>query len=136
SVPKKNLRVCVEDPLKQPWAAGYSGWLGVATCAIQLTSGSVSVLPSVSPARIAVTGRQKLYVYFESQHAIMASALAVDSIAKKRALSSSDSPCVIAMLRHARFHWRIGWSDQKRPISVCSGLRVLPVAGPRFLTSL
>ena len=60
SVPKKNFSVWVEAPLKQPCAAGYSGWFGVVTCPIQLGSGSVSGLPSVSPARIAVTGRQKL----------------------------------------------------------------------------
>src|SRR5215510_6269865 len=60
SVPKKDLSVLVEAPLKQPCAAGYSGWLGVITCPIQFGSGSVFGLPSVSPARIAVTGRQKL----------------------------------------------------------------------------
>jgi len=46
--------------LRQPCAAGYSGWLGVTARPIQEASGSVRGLPSVSPALMSVTGRQKL----------------------------------------------------------------------------
>ncbi len=42
----------------------------------------------------------------------------------------------MAMPRHARFHCSSGWSAQKTPMLVCSGVRVLPVARPKLLTSL
>jgi hypothetical protein len=46
--------------VRQPWAAGYSGWLGVVTVGVQVRSGSVDGLPSSRPGvAIAVTGRQK-----------------------------------------------------------------------------
>ena len=41
-------------------AAGYSGCGGVARSGVQVGSGSVAGLPSVSAAGMAVTGRQKL----------------------------------------------------------------------------
>ena len=41
-------------------ALGYSGWFGVAgSSGDQTGSPSVALLPSVSPARIAVIGRQR-----------------------------------------------------------------------------
>src|SRR5258708_531095 len=104
SVLKKRLMVPVEAPLKQPWAAGYSGWLGVMTRELQF--GSPVSRGSPPPARIAVTGRQNRYSYLPSQHAIRASELAVESIAKKRAASIPDRPWAIP--RQARFHWSIG----------------------------
>src|SRR5215510_8195390 len=70
SAPKKYFSVSTDAPLKQPCAAGYSGWFGVTTTPIQLGSGVVSEFPSVSPARMAVTGRQKLLKNLESQQAI------------------------------------------------------------------
>ena len=39
---------------------GYSGCIGVAFGGVQPASRSVASLPSWSPLRIAVTGRQKL----------------------------------------------------------------------------
>src|ERR1700739_310409 len=52
------------EPLTVEWPDGYSGWGGVpagkkSSQGVQLGSGSVLALPSVSPARIAVIGRQK-----------------------------------------------------------------------------
>ena len=42
------------------WALGYSGWFGVpGSSGDHAGSPIVRSLPSVSPARIAVTGRQK-----------------------------------------------------------------------------
>ena len=41
-------------------AHGYSGCIGVSMNGIQPGSRSVASLPSMSPLRIAVTGRQKL----------------------------------------------------------------------------
>src|SRR4029078_706906 len=59
-VPKKFSAAFITDPVKQPCADGYSWWLGVSARGNQEGSGSVASLPSVSPATIAVTGRQKL----------------------------------------------------------------------------
>ena len=41
-------------------ALGYSGCIGVSTSGDHAASGCVASLPSMSPLRIAVTGRQKL----------------------------------------------------------------------------
>jgi hypothetical protein len=44
----------------QAWALGYSGWLGVPASSVDhVGSPIVASLPSVSPARMAVIGRQK-----------------------------------------------------------------------------
>ena len=44
----------------QECALGYSGWFGVpGSSGDHAGSPTVAALPSVSPARIAVTGRQK-----------------------------------------------------------------------------
>src|SRR6187549_1620241 len=59
-VPKKFSAAFITDPVKQPCADGYSWWLGVSARGNHEGSGSVASLPSVSPATIAVTGRQKL----------------------------------------------------------------------------
>ena len=80
SVSKKRCSAPVAAPLRQPWPAGYSGWLGVVTSEVQL--GSPVSRGSPPPARIAVTGRQNRYSYLASQQAIRASELAVESMAK------------------------------------------------------
>src|ERR1700741_5646930 len=58
-------------------AHGYSGCIGVSMSGVQLGSRSVASLPSASPLRMAVTGRQKLYVYLASNTAINASSMAL-----------------------------------------------------------
>ena len=58
-------------PLISVWADGYSGKGGVARKESQFGSG---VIRNPSALRMALIGRQKLYVYFESQQAIAASA--------------------------------------------------------------
>src|SRR5688572_33222961 len=90
SVLKKRFMAPVEAPLRQPWAPGYSGWFGVVTRELQL--GSPVRCGSPPPARIEVTGRQNRYSYLASQHAISASEVAVESMAKKRAASMPDRP--------------------------------------------
>ena len=43
------------------WALGYSGWFGVAGSSVaHAGSPTVAALPSVSPARMAVIGRQNV----------------------------------------------------------------------------
>src|ERR1700694_2117381 len=62
--PKAVARICAAAPLTVEWPDGYSGWAGVpvgkeSSHGTQFGSGSVPALPSVSPKRIAVIGRQK-----------------------------------------------------------------------------
>ena len=87
---KRLVRTLAAALLTQEWADGYSGWSGVGRKGVQAGSASVASLPSVSAARMAVTGRQKLYVYLASQQAIPASANATLSIANKRAFCTSE----------------------------------------------
>src|SRR5882762_11138435 len=47
-------------------AHGYSGCMGVSMNGVQAASRSVASWPSLSPLRIAVIGRQRLYVYLAS----------------------------------------------------------------------
>ncbi len=47
-------------PETMQWAQGYSGCIGVSMSGSHAASRSVASLPSMSPLRIAVTGRQKL----------------------------------------------------------------------------
>ena len=57
----------------QECALGYSGWLGVpGSSGVHAGSPVVAALPSVSPARIAVIGRQNVYRYFASKQAMRA----------------------------------------------------------------
>src|SRR5690348_16687804 len=53
-------------PLTMQCAHGYSGCIGVTMNGVHPASRSVASLPSRSPLRMAVTGRQKLYVYLAS----------------------------------------------------------------------
>jgi hypothetical protein len=58
--PKKALRTEAADDSEMQWAHGYSGCIGVGMSGSQAASRSVASFPSMSPLRIAVTGRQKL----------------------------------------------------------------------------
>src|SRR5262250_3447036 len=63
------------------WAHGYSGCIGVSMNGVQLGSRSVASLPSRSPLRMAVIGRQRLYVYLASKTATSASSMAIAATA-------------------------------------------------------
>jgi len=60
AVPSAALTTPATLPLTAQWAHGYSGCIGVSAIGCQAGSRSVAALPSRSPLRIAVTGRQKL----------------------------------------------------------------------------
>src|SRR5499425_2757366 len=81
------------------WAHGYSGCIGVSMNGVQLGSRSVASLPSASPLRMAVTGRQKLYVYLASNTAISPSSMAIAASANNRALSLTSRPGMFATER-------------------------------------
>src|SRR5262245_10829122 len=60
SVRKKAASTAAAAALWPLWPEMYDGWFGVTSSGVQVESGTVSELSSVSAARIAVTGRQKL----------------------------------------------------------------------------
>src|SRR5437879_8370091 len=83
-------RIVVTAPVTHPWAAGYSGWAGVFASGSQLGSAvRAGLLP---PARIAVTGRQKLNANLALQQPMPASAHPAHSMALSRAVSGVSSP--------------------------------------------
>src|SRR5215470_18998011 len=98
---------------------------------VQFGSASVSGLLSVSAARMAVTGRQKLYVYLASQQAIAVSAKVKSSRANRRALSTRLFPWATATCWAILFHRPIGVlvgvaiPCQNRAASVWSALRLV-----------
>src|SRR5947207_5780735 len=80
-------------------ANGYSGCIGVLSIGCHVASCSVASLPSMSPLRMAVIGRQKAYLYLASMTAIAASASAAVVTVMKRALSMTDISFRIAIWR-------------------------------------
>ena len=81
-------------------------------------------------------GRQKLNVYFASQHAMLASADARYIKAKARAVADRFRPCACIIWRATTFQMGVGEASQKRAISVCSSVRVRLVSDPISFTSL
>src|SRR5713226_291295 len=69
-------------------AQGYSGWRGVSMVGSQSGTRVVASLPSISPLRIAVIGRQNWNAYLASKTAMYASAVARSTSANKRAFWS------------------------------------------------
>src|SRR6478672_9243424 len=92
SVPKKAASTAAAPALLPLWPEMYDGWLGVLRYGAQVGSGAVASLPSVSAARIAVIGRQKLKVYLASQTAKLASAWARLMRANSLASCTSELP--------------------------------------------
>src|SRR5262245_26204572 len=80
-------RTAASDAETMQCAQGYSGCIGVSMNGVQPGSRRSS-----SALRMAVTGRQKLYVYLASNTAISASYIAIATTARKRALSLSLRP--------------------------------------------
>src|SRR5262249_15367236 len=81
------------------WAHGYSGCIGVSMNGVQLGSRWVAWLPSRSPLRMAVIGRQRLYVYLASKTATSPSSIAIAATASRRAFSVTSRPGMAATER-------------------------------------
>src|SRR5712671_1855505 len=90
ALPSTAVTTAATLPLWMQCAHGYSGCIGVLAIGCQVASRSVAALPSISPLRMAVIGRQNAYLYLASKTAIMASASAAVITAMKRALSVTD----------------------------------------------
>src|SRR5262245_9393600 len=108
---------------------------------LQFGSAIVASLPSVLPFRIAVTGRQELYVYFASQAQIAASARVILWRANRRAFCASVLSRCPATIRAIEFQWPGGVSvpapsAQNNAICDCSAVRADPTAAPSAFTSL
>src|SRR5262245_19708570 len=101
---------------------------------VHAASPPVPLLPSVSPAGIAVTGRQNMYVYFASQHAISEFVTAAMPMASKRAAVSKSIE--LARLRMLALQSALADGDQNKAAAVCSADRLVSVARPRSLLSL
>src|ERR1700730_10519376 len=89
AVPSTALTAPATEPLWMQCAHGYSGCIGVGAIGCQVATRSVAGLPSISPLRIAVIGRQKLQWYFASNAAMLASVSPTDTSAINRALSTT-----------------------------------------------
>src|SRR3989454_10746041 len=97
-------------------------------------SGSVSELPSVLPAWMAVTGRQNMYVYFASQQAINAFVTVAMPMASKRA--AVNRSIELARLRTLALHSALADGDQNSAVADCSAVRLVSEARPRSVISL
>src|SRR5262245_35320936 len=136
SVPKNPARAVAAAAPYALCPDEYDGCAGVAISGVQVGSAAVAGLPSVSAARMAVTGRQKLYVYLVSQVAMYASAPARFMSANSRAFCDRVKPWASDTLAAIWFQWRGDGSAQNRAISVPSALRMVLLAAPSSLTSL
>src|SRR4030088_3508639 len=90
AVPSMASMALATAELTMQWAHGYSGCIGVLSIGCQVASRSVAALPSISPLRVAVIGRQNADLYLASKTAIIASASAAAITAMNRALSITD----------------------------------------------
>src|SRR5260221_6222651 len=134
--PNSGSSTAATAPALMQCAHGYSGCIGVSTNGTQLGSGAVASLPSLSPLRIAVTGRQKLKAYLASNTATKASVAAMLTSAKSLAFSSRLLGCAAASERSIGFHVTTPTAVQNRATSVCSGVRCALVFAPIALISL
>src|SRR4029450_9732399 len=100
---------------------------------VHAASGSVRGFPSVSPARMAVTGRQNMYVYFASQTAIVAFVTAAMPMPSKRA--AVNRSIALAKLRMLALHSALADGDQNSAVADCSAVRLVSVARPRSMLS-
>src|SRR5262245_47511358 len=100
----------------------------------QSGSATVWLFPSISPAWIAVTGRQNMYVNFASQHAISELVTAAMPMASKRAAVSMSIE--LARLRMLALQSALADGDQNNAVADCSAVRLVSVARPRSLLSL
>src|SRR4029079_17054071 len=99
-------------------------------------AGAATVLsfPSVSPARIAVTGRQKLNSYLASYPPMYPSAIATFTNARRRAVSHELSPRSSATCRATRLQPNADGSYQNLAMDVWSTVLVVLFLTPTDFT--
>src|SRR4029434_5347954 len=109
-VPKNVFTASVNAVEKNPCPDGYSGWFTVSR-GVQVGSGSVSGLPSVSARGSAVRDRHNREKYFASSPAIPASATEQWTIANSRAVSRTLRPREIASPMRLPFQHTCAYSQ-------------------------
>src|SRR5215472_637496 len=123
-----SMTAAIEELVMQ-CAQGYSGCIGVASIGCQVATRSVAGLPSMSPLRIAVIGRQNSYLYLASKTAIIASIVATETSAIKRALSSTLIFLAIDTWRGSGCVARTDEQPEARVLGLSScPLRAVPLA--------
>src|SRR5262245_41231897 len=127
------MRTWAIAPVSSLWADGYSGCGGVARKESQFGSG---VIRNPSALRMALIGRQKLYVYFESQQAIAASAAAMFKRANIRAVSKMDSFLAAATWLAIGFQIAVADAGHHIATSVSGAIRTTLFWTPMSFTSL
>src|SRR5262245_53685608 len=127
------MRTWAIAPVSSLWADGYSGCGGVARKESQFGSG---VIRNPSALRMALIGRQKLYVYFESQQAIAASAAAMFKRANIRAVSKMDSFLAAATWLAIGFQMITSDGTHHIATSVAGPIRTTLFCAPTAFTSL
>ena len=135
--PNTDSRTPTDRPLMMAACDGYSGCIGVSLSGIQPGSRSVASLLSMSALRIAVTGRQKLYVNLASQSVMKVLAMPTLSSANRRAFSARPSPFAADIWRAAtsQLRGRFDWV-QYFTASVWAAVRVVLLAPPTVFVSL
>src|SRR5262245_38598953 len=136
AVPNAALMAAATAQLTSHCAHGDSGCIGVLSIGCQVASRSVAGLSSISPLRIAVTGRQKSYWYLLSNTAMPASAAATATSAMKRAQSITLISFAFANCRTIGSALCGPVMSQKRASSVCRADRLMLVLAPRSFISL
>ena len=111
-------------------AHGYSGCIGVSPRGNHDASRAVSLFPLRSALRIAVMGRQRLKVYLASKTAMKASLLAMAARANRRAQSTTFISLPVATWRRMGFQVCGPLVNQKRPMFVCSAVRLALARAP------
>jgi hypothetical protein len=133
--PANRSSTCSAAPAKPAWPLGYSGPAGVGTSEVQSGSATVSGSPSVSAARIAVTGRHSRYLNLASPTAIRLSIVVVVNAARSRTFHRSGRPESWTSGRNAGMYALSDDWAHSHAISVWSWVRSVEVALPSRCTS-
>src|SRR5207247_8846144 len=93
-------------PLSVLCAAAYEGTFSVTISGVPLGPDAAAAWRALPPGNaIALTGRQKLYVYLASQQEMMASASAMFTRANRRASPTRSRPCSADTCWAISFQW-------------------------------
>src|SRR5262249_2650479 len=135
--PNTEARMDAAEPLREAWAEGYSGCAGVPALKKSSQGSQVgSASAGGSPSLITVMGRQKTYLYLESQQAIAASAIVTFSRAKRCAFSTKERSRFADSWAAIRFQVSDVLLCQKSASSDSSAVRGEPEKAPMVLVSL
>src|SRR5687768_4285533 len=128
--PNTSVRIEAEAAATTACAELYSGNGGVTLSGVHVGSAIVASLPSVSPLRMAVMGRQRLYVNFAFHGEMIASANAICVSAMPRAACQRSRTWFMISRCATRVNTVGGLLIQSRASVVWSAVRTALVAEP------